>query len=356
MPELQSIRGLAALAVLLHHSSFLFTTSRQFHFYSEALINTHAAVMMFFVLSGYVLVRSLNGRALTVESCARFYIARLFRIYPALWSACVIAVAYLVAVHFRGPILQASEWYKQFFNQFPSIADVAENMVAANFALVPPTWSVRVELFASAAIPLICFMARRGFGLPLLGGSIALAPILAQQTMHTAGFLIYMPSFILGALAFRYQDRLARMLGKPSALAASAAVLLFFRLIDPAWRFDSHYNAILPTLIESVAAALLIVGIVARPIPLLQRRLLTRLGDISYSLYLVHFIVMSGLARLICGISINQDIRAVMLMLGTLAVSWPLSAILYSCIEKPGIRIGGILSDRLLGKLQANPA
>jgi len=62
VPELQSIRGLAALAVLLHHCSFLFVTSSTFHFFAEALFNAHAAVVIFFVLSGYVLVRSLHTK------------------------------------------------------------------------------------------------------------------------------------------------------------------------------------------------------------------------------------------------------------------------------------------------------
>jgi peptidoglycan/LPS O-acetylase OafA/YrhL len=242
----------------------------------------------------------------------------------------------------------------RYYNAPPNVADIAKNVSLLGFALVPPTWSIRVELFASAAIPFISLAIRRGLGLGLLGGSTVLS--IALQNTHQSrivafllGNLGYLPCFVLGAVALRYQDRFGRLFGKPSALALSAAILLLFRRLDASWRFDVGYTAITPMLVESLAAAILIIGVVAHPIPLLQRRLVVRLGDISYSLYLIHFIVMSALAKLIGGLSINEDVRAMLLMMVTLAVCWPLSAISYSYIEKPGIWVGRMLANTLSG-------
>jgi peptidoglycan/LPS O-acetylase OafA/YrhL len=343
IPALQSIRGLAALTVLLTHSAFLFVTSPNFHFYSEALLNAHAAVMIFFVLSGYVLVRSLSNQVFNVETCARFYVGRS------------LAVLYLLLLHFQIPTLFTSPWYAQYFIASPKLTDFAKNMASVGFSLDPPTWSIRVELLASVILPFIAYFVRRALGLWLLAASIGMVFVAALHRPNVGG-IDYLPSFVLGALAFQYQDRFGRILGRRAILLLSVMVLLFFRRIVPAWNFDTGYNALVPTLVESSAAAILIVGIVARPLPFLERRLVIRLGDISYSLYLIHFTVMSVLAKLIGNISINQDIRAVLLMVGTLAVSLPLSMLSYTYIEKPGIWCGRLWYRSFVGRFYAKLA
>lgn len=118
IPELQSIRGIAAIVVLLHHASFLFATTPHFRYWSEVVLNAHAAVMLFFVLSGYVLSRSLSGPELDLKRIGEFYLARAFRIYPALWLACVVGLIYLAFLHFETPTLNISNWYLGFFKTF----------------------------------------------------------------------------------------------------------------------------------------------------------------------------------------------------------------------------------------------
>jgi peptidoglycan/LPS O-acetylase OafA/YrhL len=335
---LQSIRGLAALTVLLHHSSFLFATSAGFRLWSEVLLNAHAAVITFFVLSGYVLARSLAHQLLNVRNCVRYYIARLFRIYPALWAACVVAIAYAFFIEFKFPTYAYSSWYVPYISSAPTTSGILSNFASVGFELIPPTWSVRIEIIASALIPLFCIAVRRGLGWVLLGVSIALALVAAATGQHS--FLMYLPSFVIGTVLWRYQDVLGGLLGRPPALLLSAAVLLFFRRVNPAWNFDIDYIAITPTLVESLAAGLLIVGIVARRIAVLRSQIAVRLGDISYSLYLVHFIVMSALAKIIGRFAMDQDARAGLLMAATLLVSWPLAAVSYAWVEKPGMGLG----------------
>jgi peptidoglycan/LPS O-acetylase OafA/YrhL len=354
VPELQSIRGVAALTVLLHHSSFLFSTGATFHVVSETLINAHAAVMIFFVLSGYVLVRSLRNKAIDLKNCARFYTARLFRIYPALWAACALAVAYLMLVHFQVPTQPASSWYDQYFVAPPGVGDIVRNVTAINSLLVPPSWSVRTELLASAVIPVICVLSRRGLGIVLLGllGAIAIAASLGKY--HLGAIWVYLPSFVVGAVAFQYQHRLGRLFGKAWVIALATGCLILFRRVNPGWRFETDYHAIVPTFVESLAAAIIIVGVVARPVASLRNAVMIRLGDISYSLYLTHFIVMSALAKVLSEFLINQDLRALLLMAGTVAVTWPLSTFLYAYVEKPGIWAGRAFFDSVY--LRARPA
>ena len=93
--ELQSLRGLAALTVMIHHCSFYYIYAPGPKKWAEVLFNAHAAVVVFYVLSGFVLYESLKASTITANAALRFYVRRLFRIYPALWLACALGVTYV---------------------------------------------------------------------------------------------------------------------------------------------------------------------------------------------------------------------------------------------------------------------
>jgi peptidoglycan/LPS O-acetylase OafA/YrhL len=334
IPELQSIRGIAALIVLLHHCASTFVTSRGFQTCMEVVLNAHAAVMIFFVLSGYVLARSLAHQTINLNNCLHFYVGRLFRIYPALLVACAFAIAYVFLLHFRFPTLGSSPQYAGYLSSSPTVADILKNAVALGWKVIPPTWSVRDEVIASAAIPLIYLAARRGLGVALLAVTVAIA------AGRSAGFLTYLPSFVIGVLSWHYHYRLAQHLTGAWVLLISIIVMIFFRRIDPEWQFGVDYNAFVPTIVESVAAAFIIISVAARSVTVLKSPTAIKLGDVSYSLYLLHYIVMSALAKLLGRVYIEQDVRPILLMATTLAVSIALAALSFTYIEKPGISLG----------------
>ena len=230
--ELQSLRGIAASVVLLYHASFLFATTPDFHYWSEVLLNAHAAVMLFFVLSGYVLGRALAD--VTVSAgLFKFYAARLFRICPMAWVACLATGLYVIFLH--GRVLGASLWYDGFWRQTYDLRTYATAAFTLKSDLLPPIWSIRVELLGSLAIPFIVLATRRGLGLWLL----AVATVLSLS--YPSSLTIYVPSFILGALAVRFQDRLGDWLGTIPALVASTLILLFSRSrISVDWRFEGQ--------------------------------------------------------------------------------------------------------------------
>src|SRR5260370_5117119 len=104
--------------------------------------------------------------------------------------------------------------------------------------LLPPIWSIRVEVFGSLAIPLIVLAIRRGVGIWLLAATTAFS------LRSSSTITIYLPSFILGALAFRFQDRLGPYFASFPALVSSTIALLFFLRISPYWQFGVTYNAV----------------------------------------------------------------------------------------------------------------
>lgn len=78
--ELQSIRGLAALVVVVHHCTFYFRYDPSVKYGFEVALNAHAAVVSFFVLSGFVLTRSWGKKDLAVrQSYVGIWVTRPIR-------------------------------------------------------------------------------------------------------------------------------------------------------------------------------------------------------------------------------------------------------------------------------------
>lgn len=150
-PELESLRGLAALAVSLCHvfnsaqrngTTFAtFSLNDWSHFILTSLLSSEGGVAIFFVLSGFVLSQGL-GDEVTSQSYAAFAIRRIFRIFPAAWASVCFSLLILHFVHHQNP-----EWNL--------IANAFFLYDANSIPINPPLWSLSVELFISALLPLM---------------------------------------------------------------------------------------------------------------------------------------------------------------------------------------------------------
>lgn len=353
IPELQSVRGLAALLVVLHHCSFAFVGPGRFNLVAQALLNAHAAVVLFFVLSGYVLTRSLIGHRIAPHSVARFYIARCFRIYPALWAAVALVGLYYLAGGQRLHPAGVSVWYTNVADQLPSRRRFAGAALGVNPVLLNSLWSIVVELQGSLILPLIALAVRRGAVVWVL---CYLAFIALAWSDWPTVYTRYLHAFLAGAgicLLAPYAARLTVTNARIIAVAA-AFLMLFFRLISPSWRFLVNYSAVPPGVVEAIGAAVMLGVLVGKKdvAPALRGRLVSRLGDISYSLYLVHFIVLIGLTKAMLAampaLAVMHPVIATgLLMAGTVTISLIMAAFLYANVELPGIRLGRILLGRL---------
>lgn len=346
IPELQTLRGIAALVVLLHHSSFLFATSPSFRWLCEALLNAHAAVVIFFVLSGYVLTRSLAAKPASILTTVLFYVRRGFRIFPACVVAALLGAAYLLILHNRVALPHPSGWYLQRYSVVhPGWREVALNAAAIHVTLVPPMWSIRIELMASILMPLIAVVCRGPWAILTL-----IATAIAGLAFGTHSILVsYLFAFAVGASVYRHQAGLASIGRSRWFGLACLVLLLFFRLVNPAWRFEVNYGAVAPGLVEAAAGGgvVLFLALNSKPSTPLRLMPLQRLGDISYSLYLIHFPIMSSLALLPIFQIWSPDVSALGLMALTLAVAAPLAFLSYHYVELPGLALGKAITQSL---------
>ena len=236
--------------------------------------------------------------------------------------------------------------------------------IVASFAgmlafIVPPFWSIFVELMASVAMPAIAFLAfyRRQWLLALLCLSILLSFTLGLHSYYHV--CLYFMDFVAGAgLAVPgLAERLFR--NAPSKLVFIGGLLLLATT-----RFMSaEYWSPGVHVIETTGACLIIgvlVGAKSR-IAVLKSNLLLFVGDTSYSIYLLHYPVLCILAKLFAVIRWHGYLQwgvipmTFLLIVATCTVTIPLAWLSFRYVENPGILLGKKVVAGLHNSLGAVP-
>jgi peptidoglycan/LPS O-acetylase OafA/YrhL len=168
--ELDSLRGIAALTVVLYHFRLVWVdelpaglsrmTDRVVNHLLTPFCAGPQAVTLFFILSGFVLsLPALNSRAQTYKI---FVVRRIFRIYfPYLFA---IMLGILGAAFFHGTVTR-SDWFKSFWS-----GPVQWRLVAYHVLFVgvynttefdTSIWSLVHEMRVSLIFPFLCAFVLR---------------------------------------------------------------------------------------------------------------------------------------------------------------------------------------------------
>ena len=301
-PELSSIRGIAAIVVLFGHAfdiiqrapavrplSATHSIYAAFEFIAASL-NGNAAVEMFFVLSGLVLSLSLDRRSGAWTGwVSAFYIRRVYRIYPALWVSLIVVIGLLPFEQIACGSGICTRWATTAFQQSYTSSQISRSFLGIFVRLNGPTWSLRVELFYSLLFPLI-FLALRSpkAKLPslLLFLLLAVAPIPRLFSIH------YILAFALGSLIPLYK---VGNRGIPFRCLTLLAVAVLIFSPQALARFNMEDKTL--EIIEMFASFAIVYAIFHRHVdtPFLRNRTLFYFGEISYSVYVLHFPLLFSL-------------------------------------------------------------
>jgi peptidoglycan/LPS O-acetylase OafA/YrhL len=371
LPALTSLRFFAAFHVVIFH---LLATQvvRGPEWFQKLSSVGYVGVSFFFVLSGFILVYTYAGRTLSLKD---FWRARFARIYPAYAFSLLFTAPFFFFVVLKLDI--------PFFVWPKAHLKLASGLVvtllqawvpAAALTWNPVAWSLSVEAFFYLLFPfLILILIRRSQPQLLL---IAAASWLASLALSTS-YMVLNPdhltvinSDVLGAFwlnAIKFHP-LARL---PEFLLGMACGFLFLRsrrdskLALPLVLFgvagfgivvyfgDAIPYSVLHTALLAPAFAAIVYGFALRPRwgTLLENRLLVLCGDASYSLYLLHSMIMGMYFHTSTGQLRFQSFSGVFVFV-LLAIG--VSALVYRFIEEPARRK---LNPRRrpLGELQAQP-
>jgi len=301
---LDLVRFSAAFVVFLEHlrehtrNSFSYVWQQHPFLYRHLDPYSETAVIVFFVLSGYVIAHVLATRENTLRE---FAASRLARLYSVAIPALLLAAATNYAEALRYP--DAFEAY----NNMPAALRYAGTAIfVSNFWLWPefepantPFWTLCFEASYYAGIAI--FLFAKGYG--RIAGLILLS-LAAGPTM-----VLLAPTWLVGYWAYGFSKRL-----RINAWAAFALWLLSTVLLLSCIVIEEHFRQRLPFLripdattgglFAAYAAALCFVvnilafngfsavaGRVLQPIS----GLLRWLGSITFALYLFHMPILSFL-------------------------------------------------------------
>ncbi len=159
LPRIESLRGVAALTVVGFHVHGQLSANPAYGWFDwlgyrmlGALSNGVGAVVTFFVLSGFVLARSLDRNSELV----RFFRNRVFRLFPA----AMFVVALLTVLHRKFGFFVG---YEASFEP----VDVVLNMLMVKSDINGVMWSMTVECVATPLVPLSVWIFRRHGAGPL---------------------------------------------------------------------------------------------------------------------------------------------------------------------------------------------
>jgi peptidoglycan/LPS O-acetylase OafA/YrhL len=348
---LDVLRGIAAMVVLIGHCTLVYGLPLEVRRVADIVLNQRAAVLIFFVLSGYVLTYAWLRLRDEPRAYFRFYLRRFFRLMPALWAATALALILLLAFPLDPAAGRYSEWMHHSYQQVGA-GRAMRSFMGIDNAVVPPTWTITVEILGSIMMPLLVgILSRRAAIVWVFIAVLVLVSLTVAEWYSRASFLAFVLQFACGvALALSLETRVVR---RRKALAAAGLVLLFASrpllwvlITGDLQPIEYRVNAALPALFETVGAVLLIAALASGEADrtLLASRPMRALGHWSYGIYLIHFPVLRMVAYALPPMA--PLAATLILALVTITVTCVLAMLLFKYVEAPGIALGKRLSAR----------
>jgi peptidoglycan/LPS O-acetylase OafA/YrhL len=304
---LTSLRFFAAFYVVVLHT-FRLAWHVEADSFANRFINLgFVSVSFFFILSGYILsvVYLRDGQAIAKR---RFFEARFARIYPLFFVTLLADAPYLLfnRLNENGAMVGAA---KTFLNFAVHVVMLHAWIPRMEGSIDPPNWSLSAEAFFYLVFPVlgVALWKLRGVWLWITtillfcGGQslVWVAGTYFSLTVVSYNPIFYLATFLLGILLARWQTLRAErrsMSSEPvwitnTALALAAIGFLVAVQVSSKIPFTNLTDGLLAPVFLCVIWALS--GNESLISRLLSHRLLVVLGEASYGLYLIHFVVLN---------------------------------------------------------------
>jgi peptidoglycan/LPS O-acetylase OafA/YrhL len=291
--ELESIRGIAAVLVVLFHMPIWNVKLHDIRF----ILNSYYMVDLFFVLSGFVMNLNYGERLHSVRDVSRFQFLRLGRLYPVhllflLLAVLTTASSWIAATAFGMKIPNGSAFkdatIASFMEQLLLVHSLGFFKIAHPFNL--PSWSISVEFYTYLVFGLVClishYVLRLSAFIVLAGAALVLLSFGSADIGNFSEILQCLAGYFLGCLVASFAAWRPHALPRGSTFAALAAMTVYL-----CTRKNPQFDVAIFFL-----SALLIVAVVCSGEDYAKRILrhpsLRFLGLISYSIYMSHTFVL----------------------------------------------------------------
>jgi peptidoglycan/LPS O-acetylase OafA/YrhL len=298
-------RGVAAIGVAAFH--FGMTN----HFYPIPLIrNAGPYVDFFFVLSGFVITHTYASRVRTAHDVGIYMIRRFGR----LWPLHVFTLLCLVGLEFAKWALVASAGLSA--GEAPFSGSAAAVAIPAHLAFLQafgifegytwngPSWSIGSEFWTYLVFAGVCLAGPRkrsliSIALVVVGFStLAIGNDANLTATHDLGFFRCILGFFVGVLTYDWlmsRRSRTRMLFSPTAMEILlVGIAIAFLIMAPKLQQISSFLGFLPLVIFS-GMVLVFAEERGKLSQWLLKAPIQSLGRWSYSIYMVHFVVLTVL-------------------------------------------------------------
>jgi peptidoglycan/LPS O-acetylase OafA/YrhL len=339
--QLDSLRGFAAATVVCHHWFLAFQTDAP-RWFLVPLFAGHEAVVLFFVLSGYVL--SLPVWMNKQLRYPEYLLRRVSRIYLPYLAALVLAA--VGCYFFFGSRIPLTPWFDRTWQTPLSVSMILQQILMdPSPVLNTAFWSLRYEMEMSFVIPFVCLLMLRGGRFSGVALVVALK-IVSSLLIHSrfgegllSQALHYSVYFVAGSALSREQKTLKKIVSHVSKpvlwLVLLVTLVLYF--------YNGQLAGAQGEILVLIATCSLIILVQDDRLGLgLKSRVGEYLGRISYSWYLVHGTVLFVVLNLLYG-KIPLVLTAVVYGAGSLVVAH----VFCLSVEEPSLRLGKHAVERL---------
>jgi exopolysaccharide production protein ExoZ len=326
---IEVLRGAAVLFVFLHHLAFGMGIKIPFFGVYGGLIG----VQLFFVISGYLIAKSVESNSLS-----RYIVLRVFRIFPV----------YLLLYMAIGFITRRNTWNEVLQQPFPFLLNLLNLQMLDPVALIDfdalgVSWTLTVEIIWYALAPIVLLLSRYSRILVVL---LIISISVIWTLLADAGYLdhLYSSRFLEIRAGLQHGHReLFVNFAFPAQFIHFGWGLAIYWWAD----FIPKSSGILigvfgclmlllsPYYINVVPLSNVISGFLCACIFLslklnsdLKFPPLEFLGKISYSFYLLHFVIILVVAR-----KLQIDVELKLLLISVVSVV--LSYVSYRLVERP---------------------
>ena len=301
---LDSWRGIAALLVTCGHIRFLG------HQYDWALVRgSWLCVDFFFVLSGFVIAHAYGKRLVEGYDSFSFAIRRFGRLWP-LHIVVLIMFIMLEIVKWGlatggliSPDTVAFDAGERFSlsSMFSNVFLLQSLGLHDELTWNMPSWSISTEFYTYLIFAKVCLITHRRARLVAVAAiaitGITVVALYAGETLNTTydyGIFRCAYGFMTGVLCYEVFQRTRNTSYKPSTFVETIMFLVAFGFIAAA---GTHPMSLAAPLVFAI-----VIWVFAHEHGRLSQFMLTkpfqRLGDWSYSVYMIHFLVWVVVSRL----------------------------------------------------------
>ncbi|ARD41153.1 acyltransferase family protein [Actinomyces gaoshouyii] len=374
--ELDGLRGLAAIVVLIHHCLLTVPALAEVGARpgtapdgalerllsltpAHLLWGGYEAVLIFFILSGVALSYPIAQRraAGTQFDWVDYAPRRLIRLWVPAGASTLLAIALIILVP-RSNDASLGAWVRAHY-----VSDISIKQTVRELALLPTyayrnsvLWSLHAEAIFSILLPLIILIvalaARARLSWALLAAALAV-PLVSGDP----GSALFLPVFAIGAvLGWRWGTMPDPLPARPARWAGAAAVVCLITMTSPWWTAPETWPGLLSgepsaalvplgspaspwghrlgsaIAVASAAAAIALIVRAGALRPLLRSKVVQISGELSFSLYLVHT-PMVLLVR-----TLAPSISPWWMLLAGPAAALPPACLFHRLIERPSHR------------------